>query len=514
MFDAEEERLLHKGMAKRLCLLAGGVAVFVLILAIPPLQGLSPEGRATLATASLMAWWWVTEVVPIAATSLVPLLLFPLFGVMPLKRVGASYGDPNIFLFMGGFFMAVAMERWGLHRRVALHIVRVVGTSPRRVLLGFMCATAFLSMWISNTATAMLMLPIAMAVIRHVEEFVRQGALEDDAGFKTAMMLGIAYAASIGGIGTLIGTPPNIILVASFRKLFPEAAEVGFAQWLSIGLPLVVLFIPIAWIYLTYVGCKVRLREIPGGRELIEEQLRSLGRMRREEASVLIVFALMAIGWIWRADLHLGSLVIPGWTTLVGLGERVHDATVALGAALLLFLLPGEGSKPLLDWETAGRIPWGILLLFGGGIALADGFAETGLARWIGEHLTRLGDLPGPVMVIVTAALLVVLTEFTSNTAIATIFMPILAATAVAIGENPLLLMIAGTVAVSLAFMLPVATPPNAIVFGSGYVRVSQMLRIGVVLDILGIALVVLLIYSVGIHVFQITPGVLPAWAR
>jgi sodium-dependent dicarboxylate transporter 2/3/5 len=498
---------------KRIVSLFGGPVLFLAVLLAWRPEALPFPAQATLATTLLMVWWWVTEAIPIPATSLLPLLLFPLLGVMPLRQAGASYGDPNIFLFMGGFFVALAMERWGLHRRIALRIVRTVGTSPRRVLLGLMVATAFLSMWISNTATALMMLPIGLAVIRHVEEFSRAGSIEDDPAFKTSLMLGIAYAASIGGIGTLIGTPPNIVFAASVRKLFPRAVEIGFVQWLSVGLPLVVVFVPLAWFLLAYVTVPVRLREIPGGRELVEQQLRSLGPMGRGERGVLIVFLLMAFGWIWRGDINLGQFTIPGWATLLGLGDRVHDATVALAAALLLFLIRVEG-KALLDWDTAVRIPWGILLLFGGGIALADGFATTGLARWIGEQLAKLGDVPGPVMVVLTAALLVVLTEFTSNTAIAAIFMPILASTALAIGEDPLLLMVVGTVAVSLAFMLPVATPPNAIVFASGYVRMGEMLRAGIALDLAGILVVVGLMYTLGLRAFHIVPGVLPAWAR
>ncbi len=493
-----------------------GPVLFGLTLALPRPGGLSPEGHATLATAILMAWWWITEAIPIPATALVPLVAFPVLGVLPAKQVAPSYGDANIFLFMGGFFVAMAMEKWGLHRRIALYIVRLVGTSPRRVLLGFMTATAFLSMWISNTATTLMMLPIGLAVIRHVEAFVEQGVLEDDPRFKTALMLSIAFSASIGGIGTLIGTPPNIVFVASLRKLFPEAPEIGFMQWLSIGLPLVVVFLPIAWLYISYVALPIRLKEIPGGRELIDEELRRMGPMGAGERGVLIVFLLMALGWMWRADIHLGSFTIPGWASLVGLQGKVHDSTVAIAAALLLFFIPADRRRGLflLDWETAVRIPWGILLLFGGGIALAQGFSRTGLAQWIGEHLTKLGGVPVPITIVITASLLVILTEFTSNTAVTTIFMPILAATAIGSGEDPLLLMVTGTIAASLAFMLPVATPPNAIVFGSGYVRLPEMVRVGVILDLIGIVIVLILMYTIGLHVFSISPGVLPAWAH
>ncbi|HFE52590.1 MAG TPA: SLC13/DASS family transporter [Bacteroidetes bacterium] len=496
--------------------LISGPFLFALCLALPRPADLSPAAFNTLAVTILMAWWWITEAIPIPVTALLPLVLFPLMHVSNPRAVASAYADANIFLFMGGFFVAMAMEKWGLHQRIALRIIQLVGTSPRRVLLGFMVATAFLSMWISNTATTLMMLPIGIAIIRHVEIFAQEGRGEDDPNFKTALMLGIAFAASIGGIGTLIGTPPNIVFVASLKKLFPQAPEIGFVQWLSMGLPLVAIMLPIAWAYLAFVGTPIRLRAIPGGSDLIRQRLDELGPMSGGERGTLIVFLLMAFAWIWRGDINLGGFVIPGWSTLLGLKGYVHDSTVAMAAAILLFLIPGDRKRGefLLDWETAVKIPWGILLLFGGGIALAQGFSGTGLAQWIGHHLTRLGDVPIWVTILATATLLVLLTEVTSNTAITTIFMPILAATAIGSHENPLLLMVTGTVAASLAFMLPVATPPNAIVFGSGYVTLPQMAKVGFVLDVIGVIVLLILMYTLGLHVFGIHPGVMPGWAN
>lgn len=498
--------------------LFAGLPLFILILLTPIPAGMSPEAHRTVAVTVLMALWWITEAVPIPATALLPLILFPLLRVDNAQDVARQFGDRNIFLFMGGFFLASAIEKWGLHKRIALRAIMILGTSPKRIVLGMMTATAFISMWISNTATAMMMLPIALAVARHA------GSLTDEAQngyaafqpFGRALLFGIGYAASIGGIGTLIGTPPNIIFAAQLRRLFPDAPEISFLQWFIVGFPLVVLFLPIAWFYLVSIGHPIRMKILPGGKEVIRQQLAALGPMSREEKSVFGVFLVTALGWMFRRNIQIGILTIPGWSNLLGIQETVHDSTVAIFAAVLLFLIPVNfrtGSF-LLDWESAVKIPWGILLLFGGGLAVAREFQVTGLAGWMGSNLEVLKVVPILVAVIVVVLLVDFLTEVTSNTAITSIFMPILAATSIGMGVHPLLLMVAGTIAASLAFMLPVATPPNAVVFSSGYLTIPQMARTGFGMNIIGMIVTTAVVYVLAIPVFRITLTRLPEWVK
>jgi len=494
--------------------LIAGLPVFLLVLFAPRPEGMSPEAQKAAAVCALMVLWWVTEAVPIPVTALLPLALFPLLGVLPAGKVAASYGDRNIYLFLGGFFMAVTMEKWNLHRRIALSIISLLGTEPRKLILGFMVATAFLSMWISNTATTMMMLPIGLAVIYQFDRFQKEG--EKESGSAQALMLSIAYAASIGGIGTLIGTPPNIIFVASFRKLFPEGPEITFVRWFFLCFPLVLLFLPIIWFYLTRLAFRIPKIGAPVGEDIIASEMKKLGPMSRAEKWTLGYFVLLALGWIFRRPITIESFTLPGWSSLLGVERMVHDSTVAIFVALLLFVTPVQLSKGifLLDWRTAVRIPWGILILFGGGIALADGFSQTGLAHWIADSLTGIRTFPFVAVLFIVALLMVFLTEVTSNTAIATIFMPILAALAVALGVNPIGIMIIGTIASSLAFMLPVATPPNAIVFGSGRVRLPVMARVGLGLNFIGTVLVILVVLLLAGPVFGIRFHELPAWAQ
>lgn len=497
-------------MRRTVGLFLGVVAFFVLLL-MPAPAGLSAVGQRTLAVATLMAIWWVTEAIPIPATALAPLALFPLLHVSKAGVIARSYGDSNIFLFMGGFFLAMAMQRCDLHKRIALQIIHVIGTRPRRIVLGFMVATAFLSMWISNTATTMMVYPIALAVVLH---FGTQGGEGDS--FKTVLMLGVAYAASIGGLGTLVGTPPNIVFAAAVKSLYPDAPPVDFLRWMLVGLPVVIIFLPIAWLVLTRLVFRIGGFEAGAGKEIIAEQLARLGRPTSAERRTFIVFVATALAWIFRRDIQLGFVTLPGWSSLLGVGGWANDATVAMVVSLLLFMIPGGGESEgaLLDWEWAVRIPWGILILFGGGIALAEAFKSSGLAAWIASHLQALHNVPTLLLIFSISLMLMVLTEFTSNTAIATIFMPILAATSSATGLHPFLLMIPATLAASCAFMLPVATPPNAIVFGSGHVTIRDMLRAGVVLDLIGAVLITAVVYLLAIPVFGITFGQLPAWAR
>jgi sodium-dependent dicarboxylate transporter 2/3/5 len=499
--------------------LFGGLPIFLLLLFFPISSTLEPVAQKTLAIAGLMAWWWITEALPIPATSLIPIVAFPLLKIMEGKQVVLSYGDSNIFLFMGGFFLAMAMQKWELHRRIALKIIRFIGLSPRKIILGFMIATAFLSMWISNTASTMMMYPIALAIILQMTTIDGKDIRDLDsttASFQIALMLGIAYAASIGGIGTKIGTPPNIVFAAAVKSIFPDAPEIGFLQWMIVGFPLVAVFVPISWLFLTRVVLPIRIRSLPGSQEVIDEQIAKLGPMTKGECYVLIIFIVTALAWIFLKNIDLGGFIIPGWTSLLGIDRHVNDATVAIAAALLLFAMPvnlKEG-KFLLDWDWAIKIPWGILLLFGGGIALAAGFKSTGLAAWIGQNLGLFSRVPLIVMIMITCFMLTFLTEVTSNTATSTIFMPILAATAMAMGMHPFLLMIPATISASCAFMLPVATPPNAIVFGSGCVTIPQMAKVGLGLNLIGIIIVTTITYLVAIPAFGIVLGTLPNWIR
>lgn len=506
-----------KETQKKYAGMAGGILLFALLLMLPCPAGMSGAARNTLAVTLLMAFWWITEAIPIPATALLPVVLFPLLGIQSSGDVASHYGDRNIFLFLGGFLLAAAIQKWDLHKRIALKTVAVLGTSPRTIIFGMMTATAFLSMWISNTATAMMMLPIALALLRHTESLPLSREEKDGtAPFGRALMFGIGYAASIGGIGTLIGTPPNIIFASAVQRLFPGAPEISFFRWFLVGFPLVLFFLPVTWIYLVRIAHPVRMKRLPGGKGLIRERLQELGPMSSGEKRVLAVFLFTALGWMFRRNIVIGSFTIPGWSNLLGLESLVHDSTVAVLAAVLLFILPGnkKGGIRLLDWESALKIPWGILLLFGGGLALAAGFQSSGLTQWIGSRLTLLQTLPVLVAVLLVVGLIDFLTEVTSNTAVASIFMPILAATSLAMGVHPFLLMIAGTIAASLAFMLPAATPPNAVIFSSGSVTLPQMARTGFWLNIAGMLITTIVIYLLAVPVFGLMAEKLPDWVQ
>ena len=512
------EQKNHTSLRQQIGLFTG-IPLFLFVLFIPISKSLEPIAQKTLAVAVLMAWWWITEAVPIPVTSLVPIVAFPLLKIMEGKKVVLSYGDSNIFLFMGGFFLAIAMQKWELHRRMALHIIRFIGLGPRKIILGFMIATAFLSMWISNTASTMMMYPIALAIILQmtkIDGVDKHDLNEITATFQTALMLGIAYAASVGGIGTKIGTPPNIVFAAAVKSIFPNAPEIGFLQWMLVGLPLVIVFVTIIWLFITRIALPIRFQVLPGSKEVIDEQIGKLGPMTKGERYVSVIFVITALAWIFLRNIDIGGFVIHGWSNILGVEKHVNDATVAIAAALLLFAIPTnlKEGKFLLDWEWAVKIPWGILLLFGGGIALAAGFKTTGLAAWIGQNLGLFSQVPLIVMIMITCFMLTFLTEVTSNTATSTIFMPILAATALAMGINPLLLMIPATISASCAFMLPVATPPNAIVFGSGCVTILQMAKVGFGLNLIGIIIVTTITYLIAIPAFGIVLGTLPNWIR
>jgi sodium-dependent dicarboxylate transporter 2/3/5 len=441
---------------------------------------MSPAAWSVAAVATLMATWWITEAIPIAATALLPIVLFPLLGVMSTSSTTTAYANHLIYLFMGGFLIAMAMQKWNLHRRIALNIIQRIGVSPSRIILGFMVATAFLSMWVSNTATAMMMLPIALAVVSQLT--TNKPATTDESNniptFATALMLGIAYAASIGGVATLIGTPPNAILAGVVENLYQQ--RISFATWMGFGVPLSLFMLASAWLYLTRLAYPVGKQSLANVNELIDRELAELGPMSRQELSVTFIFTAVALSWIMR-----GLFDIPGFS-------GVTDASIAMAGALLLFVIPADFSKRefLLDWATAVRLPWDILILFGGGFALAQGFSDSGLTQWIVMQLSVLQGMHMVVLVLVVTLVVIFLTEVTSNTATATLFLPVMGALAEAVDIEPLSLMVPAAVAASYAFMLPVATPPNAIVFSSRYITIPQMARAGLWMNLLASLLI------------------------
>jgi sodium-dependent dicarboxylate transporter 2/3/5 len=461
--------------------LIGGGLLFVVLLIVPPLPGLSGSGARTAAVAALMAVWWMTEAIPIPVTAMLPLVLMPALGILPMPETAAPYAHELIFLFLGGFLIAAALEQWGLHLRIALSIVHVVGTSPRRLVLGFMIATAFLSMWISNTATAAMMLPIAVALGEVLQPTDRSSGA--DSRFGIALMLGVAYSASIGGVATLIGTPPNAILAGAASELL--GVEIGFLEWMVVGVPLAIVLLPLAWFLL--VGILYPPGDVTGDAHVVLEARRvALGPASRGEKIVAAVFALTAAAWIMRSPKVIGDLTIPGIQTFA---PQVTDSTIAMTSAVALFLIPvrwREG-RFALSWSRAREIPWGVLILFGGGLSLARAMDVSGLAGWIGGSVADMAGVPTVIVVLVVAALFVFLTEITSNTATSTMAMPIMAGVAGGLAANPLTLMSAAALAASMAFMLPVATPPNAIVFGSGYLTIGRMARAGFWLNLMAI---------------------------
>ncbi|GGK07688.1 sodium-dependent dicarboxylate transporter SdcS [Lentibacillus kapialis] len=468
-------------------LFLGPVLFIVTLLFFQP-EGLSSAGQAVLASTLWIAVWWMTEAIPIPATSLLPILLFPLTGGLNIDATTSSYGDDTIFLFMGGFMIALAMEKWDLHRRIALTIISIIGTNTERIILGFMVATGFLSMWISNTATSMMMVPIGLAIIYQVSDQLKEDhsidTTPENFGFGKALMLAIAYSASVGGISTLIGTPPNTALAGTVNNMY--GVEISFAKWMLFGIPVAWLFIFIIWIYLVKVAYPQKMNQLPGGREVIQQQKDELGRASFEEKAVLAVFTAAALSWITRSFL-LTKFV----------NENINDAIIAMTAAIILFIIPSKRIKGdyLLDWNSAVKLPWGILLLFGGGLAIASGFTESGLSEWIGNQLTVLEGVHLLIVLLVVTGMVIFLTEITSNTATANMMYPIMASLAAALGVHPFTVMVAAGVAASSAFMLPVATPPNAVVFGSGYLRIPDMAKAGIALNLFGMLLVTAAIY-------------------
>jgi solute carrier family 13 (sodium-dependent dicarboxylate transporter), member 2/3/5 len=450
----------------------------------------NPKIGYMAAVVALMAIWWITEAVPLAATSLLPFLLFPPLAILEPNRVASSYLNSIIFLFLGGFLIALAMERWNLHRRIALAIISKAGSRPSATVLGFMLAAAFLSMWISNTATAVMMLPIGLAILSKVEEVFGE---ERSHTFALCLMLGIAYGCSIGGVATLVGTPPNMVLAGVYGKEFPDHLPISFGNWMLVALPFAAAMLAATWFLLTRVLCRVD----PGlvlDRNTVQQEREALGPMGQAEKTVAVVFVTTALLWIFRSDLRLGVVTLPGWRSIAEPLQALDDGSVAIGMALLLFILPAKAaanSPAILDGKVFSRVPWGIILLFGGGFALADGFGASGLSRYLASAFTAEESLPPLAMIGVISFGVTFLTELTSNTATTQMLLPLLAAAAVGMDMHPLYLMIPATLSASMAFMMPVATPPNAIVFSSQRIRIREMVRVGLALNFVGLILIV-----------------------
>lgn len=489
-----------------------GILAFLTLMVFPVDPGNAPSSRMA-AVALLMAIWWVSDCVPLFATALLPLILFPFLGILSGRETAPIYFNNIIVLFIGGFMIALTMEKWNLHRRIALGIIHTVGGGPARMILGFMLAASFLSMWISNTATAVMMVPIGLAMILQVEEEFGEDKAHT---FSVGLMLGIAYSCSVGGLMTLVGTPPNLSFVRIFEILFPEAPPIAFGQWMTMALPLGVTMLLFAWFMITRVFYRAPA-ELTVDREVVASERAALGPVGFEEKVVMGVFAATAILWLFRVDIQLGIATIPGWSRLLPFPGMIDDGTVAITMASLLFFIPtrdrSRGDLRIMGRDVIPRLPWNIVLLFGGGFALAAGFQRTGLAQLVGNQFEAVSNLPTFALILLVCLMITFLTELTSNTATTEMILPILAAIAVATETHPLILMIPATLSASCAFMMPVATPPNAIVFGSGRLTVGEMARIGIVLNLVGALVIAGIVYFLGSAVFHIDPSVLPDWA-
>ncbi len=469
--------------------LPAGPLLFLLVLLLPAPAAMSEPAHRVAALTAWMATWWLATPVPLQATALLPLVMLPVLGVAGFDQAAAPYANNVIFLFLGGFFIAAAMERWGLHKRVAFGILALVGTDARRVVLAFMLATGFISMWISNTATAVMMMPMAMAVLVLARQSRQDAA--GKAGMGAALVLGIAYAASIGGMATLIGTPPNAIFAAAVRQVLHE--NVGFGEWMVVGVPIVVILLPACWLLLTTLF--PTHGPIPGLAERLATERAALGPLRGGERFTLIVFLLAVAGWILRDPKTIGSFTIPGIATWA---PAITDSGIAIIAALLLFVVPFDwrarggwgGWAFALDWKTARTSPWGMLLLFGGGLSLAEAFLESGLSGWLGSVLGGMAGLPTVVVILGVAAVFMFFTELASNAAVTAMAMPLLFGIAPALGQEPRLLMAVAALSASCAFMLPVSTPPNTVAFSTGEVTVREMFRAGLLLNLTAIGVI------------------------
>lgn len=455
---------------------------------------MSDQAFQVLCVTAWVAIWWITEAVPIAITALLPIILFPLTGALSISDTTEAFGHKYIFLYLGGFLLAIAIEKWNLHKRIAINIINLIGSNINTIILGFMAATGFMSMWISNTATSVMMLPIGMAVISQFKKD-DNGETADAQFIGKALMLAIAYSASIGGFATLIGTPPNLVLAGVLEETY--GVKISFLDWMKIGLPISVILMLGCWIYLTRFAFRFEQKEFPGGRTEIKNMLLRLGKMSYEETVVLWVFAFTAVLWISRSFIEK---YIPA----------IDDTIIAMVGGTLLFIIPAGDKKPIIEWKECSNIPWGIILLFGGGMALAKGFSDTGLAEWIALQLGQMNGLSLFLLILILVASINFLTEITSNLATTAMLLPVLAPMAMAFDLHPYMIMVSVTIAASCAFMLPVATPPNAVVFGSGHLRIPDMMKAGVWMNLVSIVLVTLFTYFLLPLIWSIDPNVFP----
>jgi sodium-dependent dicarboxylate transporter 2/3/5 len=479
-------------ISKRLLGIVLGPSVCIIILVFFHPHGLSDSANAILASVSWIAIWWMLEPVPIAVTALLPIIIFPISGGLSLAKTTPAYGHKYIFLFIGGFILAIAIEKWKLHKRIALNIIKIVGTNVVQIILGFMVATALLSMWISNTATAVMILPVGLAIVSQLKDNPNT-IEEENLIFSKALMLSIAYSASIGGMATLIGTPPNLVLAGVVQETY--GIEISFAQWFSFGFPISVILLIICWFYLTKVAFNFKQKEFPGGKIEIKNQLAKLGKISFEEKMVLTIFSLTALAWVSR------SFIINKFIPVI------DDSIIAISASLLLFVLPSKNrNKPLMTWKDAVKLPWGILLLFGGGMALARGFEESGLAVWFGSQLNEFGNMHLFIVLFLIITMVNFLTEITSNLATTAMLLPVLVSLAGGIQVHPYFLLVGATLAASCAFMLPVATPPNAVVFGSGFVKIEEMVKKGIWMNLLSIVIISIFVYFILPLVWKMAP--------
>jgi len=463
--------------SKKLLGLWMGPLGFILITQLTSVSSLGDSATGVLASAFWMAVWWVFESVPMAATALLPIVLFPLAGGLSLAETTAAYGHKYIFLFLGGFILAIAIEKWNLHKRLALIIISQIGTHKSYIILGFMGATAFLSMWISNTAAAVMILPVGMAIASHIEK--KSGG--KDSKFGKALMLSIAYSASIGGIATLIGTPPNLVMAGVIQEAY--GIEITFLDWFLFAVPLSIILLWLVWLILVKVAFKFKNDPSDSGKMEVKLMLQTLGKMSKQERYVMVIFLFMALAWIFRSFL------------LVSVLPEIDDTIIAITGALLLFIIPVNKKEALVNWEDTRQLPWGIILLFGGGIAIANGFENSGLDKWIAGNLLGLQAFPFWLLVILLIMGVNFLTEITSNLATTAMLLPILASVTIALNAHPFVLIVGATLAASCAFMLPVATPPNAVVFGSGYLKITEMMKVGFWLNLISTLLVFLWVY-------------------
>jgi sodium-dependent dicarboxylate transporter 2/3/5 len=467
---------------KRLGLILGPLSFIIIYFGLE-IETMPLAAKAILASSTWIAIWWILEAIPLAATALLPIILFPLTGGMDIKTTTAPYSHPFIYLYLGGFFIAIAIEKYNLHKRIALNIINFIGTNVIYIILGFMLATAFLSMWISNTASAVMLLPVGMAIIAQLND--NPDTIEDENEiFGKALLLSIAYSASIGGMATLIGTPPNLVMAGIIKETY--GVTITFSQWFVFAFPLSFLMLIICWYYLTHIAFTFKQKSFPGGKAEINRQLSLLGKMSKVEKRVALIFASTALAWIVKSFI------------LVRFIPEIDDTIIAIAGGLSLFLIPSDKPRSnILSWEDTNKVPWGIIILFGGGMSLAAGFENSGLANWIGQQFSYLEGVSLLILVVIVVASINFMTEITSNLATTAMLLPVLIAVAATTGVDPYYLIVGATLAASCAFMLPVATPPNAVVFGSGYIKISDMVRIGFWLNIVTIIIITLAVYFV-----------------